>query len=146
MVGKEAGMRKAWMLAVLVAVPFSISAQKKDKPLPMPPLEAHERPISNYACLFSEEANTVPGQHNFWNVVVFAEYGKERKRYWTKSLGTFLGTATIATQNSESARTGGAIGVISQNIQFGEAGTKCSEWKVAVHQMIIDAEKANNKR
>lgn len=131
------------MLALLFALSCAVEAQKKPKPLPMPPLVSHEQPISNYACLFTEEANPAPDQHDYWNVVVFAEYGKERKRYWSKSLGTYVGTASVTSQNSESARSGSAIGGVAENFQFGEAGKKCSDWKQAVHELIQSA-KANH--
>ena len=135
-------MTKRSMLALLLAFPCSVAAGKKPKPLPLPPLVSHEQPISNYACTFNPTSQVSAVE--YWNVVAFAEYGKKHKRYWTKSLGTFRGSESISGHNAESAGSGEAIGLIAENIQYGDAGKKCSEWEEAVQEQQA-AKKSENK-
>ena len=127
-------MKKCVLLAFLLALPCSAGADKKPKPLPMPPLVSHNQPISKYACIFTQEASN--GEYYFWSVEAYAEYGSDHKRYWSKPLGTFRGTASVSSHNSESAGSGAAIGMITQNFKLGDAEQKCSEWKEAVFQQI----------
>jgi hypothetical protein len=100
----------------------------------MPPLVSHEQPISNYACLFTSSSQ-VSGVE-YWNVVAFAEYGKARKRYWSKSLGTYRGSESLSSHNAESAGSGEAIGLITEQASFGDASTKCAEWKQSVYELL----------
>ena len=130
-------MTKRWMLALLLVFPCCAVAGKKSKPLPVPPLVSHEQPLTNYACFFNPTSQVSAVE--YWNVVAFAEYGKKHKRYWSKSLGTFRGTESIASHNSESAGGGEAIGLIAENVQYGDAGKKCSEWEEAVQQSVAKA-------
>jgi len=127
-------MKTCAFLAVLLALPCSAGADKKPKPLPMPPLTSHDQPISKYACIFTQEASN--GEYYFWSVEAYAEYGSEHKRYWSKPLGTFRGTASLSSHNSESAGSGAAIGMVTQNFQLDDAQKKCAEWKEAVFQQI----------
>lgn len=132
-------MAKRWigMLAFLVAFPYC--AAKEPKPLPMPPLTSHGQPISKFACTFMEQPMRTVDVDSFWNLTVFAEYGSEHKRYWSKSLGSFPGKTTVTGSNGESVKTGNAVGPVVQENTFGEAGNLCIQWKVAVHQMIQKA-------
>lgn len=136
-------MTKRWILILLLAFPCSAGAGKKSKPLPMPPLVSHEQPLTNYACLFTPTSQVSAVE--YWTVVAFAEYGKEHKRYWTKSLGTFRGSESIASHNSESAGGGEAIGLIAENVQYGDAGKKCSEWEEAVQEQAAAAKTTPSK-
>jgi hypothetical protein len=130
-------MRKLWTLILLVAFPCVMPAQEKSEPLPMPPLVSHDQPLSGYACVFTPQpvARSVP----YWNVLAYAEYGTAKKRYWSKTLGTFRGTAAVTSQNSESAKSGGAIGVVSQNTRTPQGEKKCSEWRGAVYEMLKES-------
>lgn len=136
--GKEITMRKIWMLALILVIPCSARAQDKKKPLPMPPTVSHNQPISNYACVFNPASQVSTTE--YWNVVAFAEYGKGRKKYWSKSLGTFRGSEKISSQNSESAGSGDVIGVVTEEVSYGDAGKTCSEWRLAVYKMLQDAQ------
>lgn len=131
---KGTTMTKRWMLALLLA--SSCAAVAGEKPLPMPPLISHGQPISKCACIFTEESETSVDQYYYWRVVAYAEYGKDHKRYWSKALGTFRGTAAITSHNSESAGSGAAIGPINETVYLGDAQKKCSEWKGAVHNLL----------
>ncbi|MFZ0213288.1 MAG: hypothetical protein WBE20_10590 [Candidatus Acidiferrales bacterium] len=131
-------MRKYWMLALVAAIPCSAGAQKKPKPLPMPPLVSHEQPMSNYACFYSQASQT--SATSYWDVVAFAEYGKGHKRYWSKSLGTFRGSESLTTHNSESAGSGSVVGVMVDEANYGDAGKKCSEWEQAVLDLTKKAQ------
>lgn len=73
---------------------------------------------------------------SFWNLTVFAEYGKQHKKYWSKSLGSFPGKTTVTGSNGESVKSGAPVGPVVQETSFGEAGNLCMQWKIAVHQMI----------
>jgi hypothetical protein len=132
-------MAKRWIgiLALLLAFPYC--AAKEPKPLPMPPLTSHGQPISKFACTFMEQPNPSRDVDSFWNLTVFAEYGKDHKRYWAKSLGTFPGKTTVTSSNGESVKSGNAVGPVVQQNSFGEAGNLCVQWKVAVHDMIQKA-------
>lgn len=134
-------MRKRWLLALLLAFPCSAAAQGKQKPLPMPPLVSHDQPISNYACVFSQQPDASASEYSYWNVLAFAEYGKEHKRYWSKNIGTFHGTSSVTSRNSESAGSGAAIGAVNENFHLPDAQKRCSDWRGAVHEMILKAEK-----
>ena len=92
-------MGKRWVLALLLVFPLATVRGKEPKPLPMPPLVSHGQPISNYACVFSEASQVA--MVDYWNVMAFAEYGNEHKRYWSKSLGTFRGSEAVTSHNSE---------------------------------------------
>lgn len=129
-------MAKRWIaiLALLVALPYC--AAKEPKPLPMPPLTSHGQPISKFACTFMEQPTRTVDVDSYWNLTVFAEYGKEHKRYWSQSLGAFPGKTTVTSSNGESVKTGAAIGPVVQSNNFGDAGNLCVQWKIAVHQMI----------
>ena len=126
-------MRKCWMLALVFAVPLTAVAQKKPKPLPMPPATSHGLPISNFACSFNQSMSGANGV-DYWSVMVFAEYGPKHKRYWTKSLGTFAGGESVATHGSESAASGAPNGLVLDKANYGEAGKKCTEWEEAVRE------------
>lgn len=131
-------MAKPWILAFLmIALPCLVAAKKKPKELPMPPLVSHQQPITKYACIFTQEASN--GEYYFWGVQAYAEYGKEHKRYWSKPLGTFRGTATVSSHNSESAGSGAAIGMVTENFQLGDAEKACAEWKEAVYTQMKKA-------
>ncbi len=127
-------MAKRWMLALLLVFPCTVTAGKEPKPLPMPPVVSHGQPISNYACVFDEasQVSTI----DYWTVVAFAEYGKERKRYWSKSLGTFRGTSAVSSHNSESAGSGRAIGMVVADVRSEDGEKQCAEWKAGVHELI----------
>ena len=140
--GKGTTMAKRWIgvLALLIAFPYC--AAKEPKPLPMPPLTSHGRPISKFACSFAEQPNPGADVDNYWNLTVFAEYGPEHRRYWAKSLGTFASKVTVTSQNGESAKSGRAVGPVVQSTNLGEAGNLCAQWKIAVHEMIQKASAA----
>lgn len=131
-------MRRNWMWLLLFALPFTVAAKKKDKPLPMPPLVSHNQPVSKYACIFTpgpvvSEAESVV---HYWNVTAYAEYGKDHKRYWSKFLGAFRGGQTLTSHNSESALSGSTIGMMTEEANYGDAAKKCTEWKQEVHEQI----------
>lgn len=107
----------------------------------MPPQTFHNLPISKYACLFTEEPETSFDQYYYWRVVVYAEYGEAHKRYWSKLLGTYKGTAALAGHQPESAANGKVIGLLNETVYLGDAQKKCAEWKVAVHQMLQNSAK-----
>jgi hypothetical protein len=128
---------KPWIFALVIALPCSVAAKKKPKPLPMPPLVSHQQPISKYACIFTQEASN--GEYYFWSVEAYAEYGKAHKRYWSKPLGTFRGTASVSSHNAESAGSGAPIGMVTENFKLGDAEKACTEWKEAVYAQMKKA-------
>ncbi|HKV27467.1 MAG TPA: hypothetical protein VJN90_04235 [Candidatus Acidoferrales bacterium] len=129
-------MTRYWILGLLLTIPYSAVAQNKTKSLPMPPAISHGQQISKYACMFTEEPETSVDEYYYWRVVAYAEYGPEHKRYWSKALGTFRGTAAITSHNSESAGTGRAIGPVNETVYLGDAEKTCSQWKSAVHEIL----------
>jgi hypothetical protein len=131
---KEIAMRKRWILALLLVFSCAAAVGKEPKPLPMPPLVSHGQPISNYACVFNEASQVA--MVDYWNVMAFAEYGSEHKRYWSKSLGTFRGSEAVTSHNAESAGSGAVVGMVVTNSRSADGEKKCAEWKEAVHEMI----------
>ncbi|MFZ0335868.1 MAG: hypothetical protein WAN10_15835 [Candidatus Acidiferrales bacterium] len=134
-------MAKRWILGLLLVFPCAAGLGKEPKPLPMPPLVSHDQAMSNYACNFvsTSQVSTI----DYWNVVAFAEYGNEHKRYWSKSLGTFRGNTAITGDGAASIPSGDASNgsdVVTAVSQYGDAGKKCSEWKAAVHEMLIKSQ------
>ena len=134
-------MKKYACLSFLFLLPCSAGANKKPKPLPMPPLTSHGQPISKYACDFTEEPETSFDEYYYWRVVAYAEYGDEHKRYWSKGLGTYKGTAALTGHQPESAANGKVIGLMNETVYLGDAQKKCAEWKTAVHQMLEQTQK-----
>lgn len=131
-------MRKCWMLALVIAVALTAMAQKKPKTMPMPPTVSHGLPISNYACAYSPTSQVSTTE--YWNVTGFAEYGPNHKRYWTKSLGTFVGSESASTYDAESIQDGDASSSadrVTSTGKYGAAAQKCSEWKEAVHEFLV---------
>lgn len=134
-------MGKRSILALLLVFPCAVMAGKEPKPFPMPPSVSHDQPMSNYACSFV--ATSQVATIDYWNVVAFAEYGNEHKRYWSKSLGTFRGNTAVTSNGAASIASGDASNgsdVIAAVSQYGDAGKKCSEWKAAVHEMLVKSQ------
>ena len=130
-------MQRALILCFLLVIPCLSTA--KDKSFPIPPLTSHGQPITKCACIFTEQSETSVDEYYYWDVIAYAEYGPEHKRYWSKRLGTFKGTAAITSHTPESVGTGRPIGQTNETVYLGDAEKTCSEWKQAVHQLMKKA-------
>lgn len=126
-------MRASAALLVLTFVAWSVVAAKKPNPKKvLPPAESHGTAISRYGCdrQFVQYMPSDANRTAVWSLIVWAEYGKDHKRYWKKTYGTYQIAMTGEVQSSgESAGSGAAIGPIaSESFDFGPMDKGCAEW------------------
>jgi hypothetical protein len=115
-----------------------VSAQDK-KPLPakfLPPIESHGLIIDSYGCdnLYMQDSVDVSKQTSYWYLVVWAQYGKDHKKFWQKTYGTYeLSYNNEVHHNGESAGSGGAIAAFnSRSYDFTLMNKACIEWGATV--------------
>lgn len=98
----------------------------------LPPAESHGMTINGYGCDKDHVADSpsAPRNSSFWALTVWAQYGKDHKKYWRKNYGTFeVPVKTSVNSSGESAASGEAIGAYStQSYDFTAMDKACADW------------------
>ena len=126
-------MRKYWVSVILLSAASYIAGSQKPKlDKLLPPAESHGMAMSGYGCDKDHFADSPSTSKNssFWSLIVWAQYGKEHKKYWRKTYGTFeVPVKNSVNSSGESAGSGEAIGAYSTNsYDFTAMDKACAEW------------------
>lgn len=127
------------ILLMLFAAPCLAGPKKPDPAKFMPPAESHGMTISGYGCDKSASGtSTVQSGGAYWSLIVWAQYGKEHKRYWQKTYGTYQVPVKPAVGSSgESAGSGGAIGAYgTESYDFSSMDKVCADWGALVNSTL----------
>jgi hypothetical protein len=132
-------------LVLLFAASCLAGAQKPKLAKFLPPLESHGLTISGYGCdrLFVAD-NPTPRSVSFWSLIVWAQYGKDHKKYWQKTYGNYeIPVKPSVSSNGESAAGGDAIGGYeTKSYDFTPMDKACAEWSAQMKSTLkIDPER-----
>src|SRR5580704_7120313 len=107
-------MRKYGTALVLLFAASCVAGAQKPKPNKfLPPPESHGMTISGYGCdrVYMANSSSTSKSVAFWMLNVWAQYGKEHKKYWQKTYGTYeIPVKNSVNSNGETAGGGDAIG------------------------------------
>jgi hypothetical protein len=119
-------------LALLCAAFFLTSAKKPDPAKFIPPAHSHGKAITGYGCDKQKVTERAGGTSNssIWDLIVWAQYGTERKRYWEKTYGTYqIADKSTFGSSGETASGGAPIGgYANEGYDFTPMDKACSEW------------------
>lgn len=126
-------MRKYKSALVFLSMASCVAGSQKPKlDKLLPPAESHGMTISGYGCDKDHVADSPSTSKNssFWTLTVWAQYGKEHKKYWKKTYGTFeVPVKSSVNSSGESAGSGEAIGAYStQSYDFTGMDKACADW------------------
>jgi hypothetical protein len=123
--------RIAFALFVLSIVVAGAQEKKLAAKL-VPPLESHGQPITNYGCTRDYVQDTVHGSST-WMLTVWAEYGKDGKKYWSKIYGTYDIPHKNAEHNDGSTS---HMSVIygKYTFDFTVLNKACAEWEAQIQK------------
>ena len=134
-------MRKYWTALVLLfaaSCPAGSEKQKLDKFLP--PIESHGMTISGYGCDRVYVANSTSTSKNisFWTLILWAQYGKDHKKYWQKSYDTYqIPIMNSVNSIGESAASGEALGAFEKkSYDFTSLDKGCADWGALVQSTL----------
>lgn len=132
-------------LVLLLAASCPAGAQRPKPAKFLPPPESHGLTISGYGCDRQSVADSpTPRSVSFWSLVVWAQYGKEHKRYWQKTYGTYeIPVKPSVNSNGESAEAGDPIGEYeTRSYDFTPMDKACAEWTAQIKSTLqIDPER-----
>jgi hypothetical protein len=82
---------------------------------------------------------------SYWTLIVWAQYGKEHKRYWQKSYGTYeIQVRNTVHSSGESAGSGAAINAYAtESFDFSLMDKACAEWDAQVKSKLTVKPKAD---
>lgn len=125
-------MKKHGAIIVVLAFGLLLGANKPNPAKLLPPAQSHGMAISKYGCdkQYQQDMPSDAKRTSVWNLTVWAEYGDQHKKYWTKTYGTYqIPVRGTATASSESAGSGAAVGAMSsESFDFTPMNKACSEW------------------
>ncbi|HYL64733.1 MAG TPA: hypothetical protein VE077_19130, partial [Candidatus Methylomirabilis sp.] len=124
---------------ILFAAPCLAGPKKQDPAKFMPPAQSHGQTITGYGCDKSTAgASTTESGGSYWSLIVWAQYGKEHKRYWQKTYNTYQVPVKHAVGSSgESAGSGGAIGAYgTESYDFSSMDKACADWGALVNSTL----------
>lgn len=127
-------------LVLLLAASF-LAADKKPKfDKFVPPVESHGAAITGYGCdrLHIADNSTTSKSSSYWNLILWAQYGTDHKKYWTKTYDTFNIPVNHAVKSAgESASTGAPIaGVEFMSYDFSTLDKACADWGALVQTTL----------
>jgi hypothetical protein len=142
-------MTKYGIALVLLFAASCMAGAQKPKPAKfLPPLESHGMAINGYGCDRLYVADTMPMSRStsLWALIVWAQYGKDHKKYWQKTYNTYeIPYKNQVHSNGESAGSGAAIGGFeNKSYDFTLIDKACAEWGAQMKsalKMDLDAEK-----
>lgn len=127
-------------LVFLLAASSPANPQKTDVDKFLPPAKSHEMTISGYGCdkLYVAGSTSTSKYLSYWTLTVWAEYGKESKKYWQKTYGNFeVAIKPAFHANSESAHSGRAMGAYGgEAYDFTPMNKACAEWGAHVKSAL----------
>lgn len=126
-------------VAFLFAASCVAGSQKPKAEKFLPPVESHGMTISGYGCDKEHVADSRSSTNvSYWTLTVWAQYGKEHKRYWKKTYGTFEVPVKHAVNSSgESAGSGEAIGGYdTESYDLAPMEKACAEWGAQVQSTL----------
>jgi hypothetical protein len=134
-------MKKYWIALILLSAASYIAGSQKPKlDKLVPPAESHGMTMSGYGCDKDHFADSPSTSKNssFWSLIVWAQYGKEHKKYWKKTYGTFeVPVKNSVNSSGESAGSGEAIGAYSTNsYDFTAMDKACAEWGEHIKSIV----------
>jgi hypothetical protein len=123
----------AILLALVLADSFLAMGKKPKAKKLLPPAESHGAAISGCGCdrQYVQDMPSDAKRTAVFNLIVWAEYGKEHKKYWKKTYGTYQVPMKGEVQSSgESAGPSGrAIGPMSwEHFDFSAMNKACADW------------------
>lgn len=126
-------MKKCAIALVLLFAASCVASPQKPKPAKfLPPLESHGKTISGYGCdrMYVADSPSTSKSVTVWDLIVWAQYGTEHKKYWQKTYGTYQITGKNAVQsNGETAGAGDAIGEFEKkSYDFAPMDKACADW------------------
>lgn len=127
------------IVCLLFATTCLAGNKKQDPAKFMPPAQSHGQPITGYGCDKSASgASTTESGGAYWSLIVWAQYGKDHKRYWQKNYGTYQVPVKHSLGSSgESAGSGGAIGAYgTESYDFSSMDKTCADWGALVNSTL----------
>lgn len=126
-------------LALFFAASCVASAQKTKPNKFLPPAESHGMTINGYGC-DKQQVLDVPASNgsSMWRLIVWSQYGKDHKRYWQKTYGTYKVEVKYAVSSSgESAASGAPIGADeAASYDFSSMDKICNDWGLEVKSNV----------
>lgn len=125
---------------ILLFAVSCMAGPKKEKPAKlMPPAQSHGMAISGYGC-DRQQAYTSTSEMSsaFWSLLVWAKYGKDHKKDWQKTYGTYRIDVKNALKSSgESAGSGAVIGGMgTESYDFTPLEKDCTAWSAQVKSTL----------
>lgn len=119
-------------LAFLLPALCLASPQKPKADKFLPPRESHGMTITGYGCdrAYVGDNASASKDVSFWTLIVWVQYGKDHKRYWQKTYGSYqVPVKHIMHSDGESAGSGDAIGAYGiKSYDFTSMDKACAEW------------------
>jgi hypothetical protein len=137
----KVAMRKYGIALVLVLAASCLADTKKPKLEKfIPPAQSHGMEIAGYGCDRQHVSDNPDASKasSFWSLLLWAQYGKEHKRYWQKTYDTFkIPVKPSVIHAGESAGTGAAIGAFSaEDYDFTSLDQACADWGAQVKSTL----------
>jgi len=132
---------KYWTALVLFLAVSCLAADKKPKfEKFVPPAESHGAAITGYGCdrMHIADSSSNAKSSSYWNLILWAQYGADHKKYWTKTYDTFQVPVNHAIKSAgESASTGAPIaGFETMSYDFTSLDNACADWGALVQTTL----------
>lgn len=96
--------------------------------------------ISGYGCdrLHVSDSTSTSKPTSYWTLLVWAQYGEKRKKYWEKSYDTYeIPVKNSVNSSGESAGSGEVIGGYElKSYDFTSLDKGCAEWGAQVKSAL----------
>ena len=134
-------MRKYWTALILLFAASCLPGSEKQKlDKFLPPIESHGMTISGFGCdrLYVANSTSTSKNISFWTLILWAQYGKDHKKYWQKSYDTYqIPVMNSVNSNGESAASGEAIGGFeTKSYDFTSLDKRCADWGALVQSTL----------
>ncbi|HKN62630.1 MAG TPA: hypothetical protein VJW93_15720 [Candidatus Acidoferrales bacterium] len=132
---------KYWTALVLFLAVSCLAADKKPKfEKFVPPAESHGAAITGYGCdrMHIADSSSTSKSSSYWNLILWAQYGTDHKKYWTKTYDTFQVPVNHSVKSAgESASTGAPIaGFETMSYDFTSLDNACADWGALVQTTL----------
>jgi len=121
-------------LVLLSALSCLAGAQKPKIDKLLPPSESHGKTISGYGCDPELIKELPSSSKSLMKLNVWAQYGKEHKRYWQKTYGTYqVEVKRSVSSSGEEVESGTPINPNQvESYDLSPMDKACNEWKLQV--------------
>lgn len=127
-------------LLLLFAASCVVASDKPKSDKFLPPVKSHGMTISGYGCDRNHvmDNSSASKSTSFWTLIVWAQYGKDHKRYWEKTYGTYEVPVKHSINSSgESVGSGAAIGAYkTESYDFTSMDKACADWGAQVESTL----------